>query len=436
MDIFFESAVILLLILANGVFALAEIAVVAARKSRLKAAADEGDRAARAVLELKAAPDRFLSTVQVGITLVGVIAGAYGGATLSHKLAMLFAQVPALSPYAPGLAFSVVVAAITYFSVVLGELVPKQLALVHAEVMAKSLAAPMRGLSAAAAPLISVLTRSSGLVLRLMRIRPSKEPTVTEEEIRLILAEGAHAGILEKGEHNLVERVMRFVDQRVASLMTPRTQVIWVDVNEPIGENMRVMCDAVHTYFPVCDGDIERVLGVVSVKELWRKLVRDKTVPELGECVTSVANVPESMPALKLLETFKQSGRHIALVMDEYGGVAGLVTLHDLLEAMVGDLPAVGELGDEASVRRADGSWLLDGMLPVAEMQSTLSIPELPEEAERVNTVAGFVMARLGHLPSVGESTEWGGWRFEVVDLDGMRIDRILAIPSGVESAS
>lgn len=436
MDILTESMVILVLILANGVFALAEIAVVAARKPRLESAAAEGDRGARAALELKTAPDRFLSTVQVGITLVGVVAGAYGGATLSQKLAVYLAHVPGLERYASTAAFSLVVAAITYLSVVLGELVPKQLALVHSEAMAGALAIPMRGLSAGAAPLIWLLSRSSQAVLRVMRVRPSSEPTVTEEEIRLVLAEGAHAGVLEQGEHTLVERVMRFVDQRVSSLMTPRTQVVWVDVNEPIGENMRVMCDAVHTYFPVCDGDIERVLGVVSVKELWRQLARDKTVPELRACVMAVPNVPQSMPALKLLETFKQSGRHIALVMDEYGGVAGLVTLHDLLEAMVGDMPAAGEKDADAAVRRPDGSWLLDGMLPIGELESVLNIGELPEEAERVNTLAGLVLARFGHLPKVGEATEWGGWRFEVVDLDGLRIDRVLASRVASEPAA
>ncbi len=436
MDVLFESTVILLLILANGVFALAEIAVVSARKARLEGALEEGDHAARAVLDLKAAPDRFLSTVQVGITLIGVVAGAYAGATISQKLAVALAQVGWLAPYATNLAFVIVVAAITFLSVVLGELVPKQLALVHPEGMAKALAGPMRGLSAAAAPLIWLLSKSSNLVLRLMRVRPSSEPAVTAEEIKVILEQGAQAGVLERGEHTLVGRVMEFVDRRVSSLMTPRTQIVWVDANAPIGENMRIMCDAVHSYFPVCDGEIERVLGVVSVKDLWKQLARDKHVPDLKTSLMSAPHVPESMPALKLLETFKQSGRHIALVLDEYGGVAGLVTLHDLLEALVGTMPAPEEQADESAVRRPDGSWLLDGMLAIAEMQSRLGIGALPEEAGDFNTVAGLVLARLGHLPKVGETTEWAGFRFEVVDMDGYRIDRVLATPPRIDELS
>ncbi|GMU84719.1 MAG: hypothetical protein AMXMBFR47_45880 [Planctomycetota bacterium] len=422
-----ELVILMLLMLANGVFAAAEIAVVSARKARLEALADDGDRSALAVLELKAAPDRFLSTVQVGITLIGVIAGAFGGAALSEEFAAVIAGVPALAPYAASIAIVVVVALITYLSVVIGELVPKQIALVHAEGFAKALAGPMRTLSTASAPLIWLLTGSSNVILRALRVKTGGEPVVTEEEIKVILEQGAQAGVLGRGEHTLVERVMEFVDRRVESMMTPRTQLVWVDANAPIGENMRAMSEAEHSYFPVCDGDVDKVIGVVSVKDLWRRVTRDKQVPDLREAAMTVPYVPESMPALKLLETLKQSGRHIALVLDEYGGVSGIVTLHDIMEAVVGDLPEPAGTGDEWAVRRGDGSWLLDGMFPVADLEDRLELDELPEDAADLNTVAGLVLARLGHIPRVGESVEWAGFRFEVVDMDGFRIDRVLA---------
>lgn len=434
MDTAVEFLIILLLMLANGIFAAAEIAVVSARKARLEALADGGDHSARVVLDLKAAPDRFLSTVQVGITLIGVVAGAYGGAALSGEIASGIAMVPVLAPYAGNIAMVLVVALITYLSVVIGELVPKQIALVHAEGFAKALAGPMRVLSTASSPLIWLLTSSSSAVLRLLRVKATGEPSVTEEEIKVILEQGAEAGVLGRGEHTLVERVMEFVDRRVESMMTPRTQLVWVDVNAPIGENMRAMSEAEHSYFPVCDGDVEKVIGVVSVKDLWRRLTRDKRVPDLRECAVTVPYVPESMPALKLLETLKQSGRHIALVLDEYGGVSGIVTLHDLMEAVVGDLPEQADTEGEWAVKRADGSWLLDGMFPVADLEDRLELDDLPEDAADLNTVAGLVLARLGHIPRVGEAVEWAGFRFEVVDMDGFRIDRVLVTRLSPES--
>lgn len=429
MDISLQIMILLALIAANGVFALAEIAVVSARKTRLEAAAEGGDRGAERVLALKAAPDNFLSTVQVGITLIGVLAGAFGGASLGTELAARLGRVPVLAPYAPELAFTSVVAAITFLSVVLGELVPKQIALLNPERAAKLLAPTMRALAWGAAPVIWLLSKSTQVVLALLRVKADKEAAVTEDEIRVILEQGAVAGVLERAEHSLFERVMEFADRRAESMMTPRTQVVWVDVNAPIGDNIRAMSDAVHSYFPVCDGQIDKALGIVSVKELWRRLVRDKQVPDLRDCLMTVPHVPESITALRLLETLKQSGRHIALVFDEYGGISGLVSLHDLMEALVGDLPQEEDQEEQWAVQRPDGSWLLDGMLAVSDMADAMKLRRLPDDADEYNTVAGLILAKLGRLPKVGETIEWAGVRFEVMDLDGLRIDRVLATP-------
>jgi putative hemolysin len=429
MEVALEIAIILVLILANGVFSLAEIAVVSVRKARLDAAAADGDHRAQAVLNLRESPGQFLSTVQVGITLVGTLAGAIGGATISDKLSYALTSRGWFGSYADELAFAVVVGVITYLSVVCGELVPKHIALAHAEGAAKMLAAPMRILARASAPLIWLLSKSSALVLALLRVYPTVEQEVTEDEIRIILEQGADAGVLERAEHSMVERVMEFADRRAASLMTPRTQVVWVDVNAPLEISLQAMTAAPHTFFLLCDGEIDHPLGMISAKELWRRQQAEGRITELRSSLVNVPHIPESMPALKLVEKFKQSGQHIAIVLDEYGGVSGLVTLHDLMESLVGEMPAADDAGEQSAVRRDDGSWLLDGMLPIADLVRLLEIDDPPADIGEFNTVAGLVLALLGHFPHVGERLEWAGVRLEIVDMDGYRIDRVLATP-------
>lgn len=425
-----ELLILAALTIASGVFAMTEIAVVSARKVRLQSRADEGDKHAAEALKLLESPERFFSVVQVGITVIGTIAGAYGGASLTAKVSaiLLASEWQWLAPYAGAVAFSFVVLIITYMSLILGELIPKQIGLAYAESIASYAAAPVQLLVRISSPLIWLLGGSSRAILAMLRVKPHSDQAITEEEIKIVLDQGASAGVLERAEHNLVERVMDLGDRRVASLMTPRTEITWIDVNEPIGENIRLMSAAAHTYFPVCDGAIEHVLGVVSVKDLWTQLA-NKELPNLRSALKVVPYVPETMPALKLLETFKSSNRHLALVVDEYGGICGLVTMHNVLEAIVGDAAVEAGERNERAIRRPDGSWLLDGMLSDAEMEQILGIEELPGEASDYQTVAGFMLAQFGRIPRVADALEWGGFRFEVIDMDGHRIDKVLAVP-------
>ena len=424
-----DLLIILLLVLANGVFSMSEMAVVAARKARLEQRADAGDAGARAALILAKAPTRFLSTVQLGITLIGIIAGAFGGAALSETIAASLRQIPLLAPYSDAVGFGLVVLLIAYLSLVLGELVPKRLALNNAERVASLVARPMGVLSVIAAPVVKILSVSTDLLLRLLRARSPQNPPVTEEEVRLLLEEGTEAGVFAEAEQDLVEHVFRLADRRVDEIMTPRPKIVWLDVDAPPEENARRMADSPHAQFPVCRGDLDHVLGIVSVKAMWVQVVHGEP-PDVTVGMRPPVYVPESLPALKALEAFKASGTHAALVLDEYGGTEGLVTLIDVLEAIVGDLPAPGQAGAGTIVPRADGSWLVDGLTPVDEVTDLLGI-DLEAEAERegYQTMGGFVMAHLGRIPSTGDTFAWHGLRVEVVDMDGQRVDKILIAP-------
>lgn len=429
-DIAFEIVVIGLLLLANALFALSEMAVVSARRSRLQQRAEAGDRNAQAALDLVEQPTRFLSTVQVGITLIGILTGAFGGATLAEELAPRVAQVPALAPYAEPITFALVVGAITYFSLIVGELVPKQLALSNPEQIASVVARPMSLLARLAAPLVWLLTVSTEGAIRLLRIPPTTEPPVTEQEITVLLEQGTEAGIFDETEQDIVERVFRLGDRRVRSLMTPQRRVAWLDIEDAWELNQEKLIGAPHSRFLVCQGSVDQVLGIVLVKELLTATWRNEAI-ELPNYLHQPLLVPESLRVLRLLELFKQSALHVAVVIDEYGSVQGLVTLTDVLEALVGDLPAPdGGSGGEI-VRRADGSWLLDGMLPIEELHDHFeALPPLPGEGvESFQTVGGFVITYMGRLPHPADRCEWAGWQFEVVDMDGNRVDKVLLIP-------
>lgn len=425
-DVAFELLVILGLAVLNGLFAMSEIAIVSARKARLQHRAEEGDPLSQAALDLALSPDRFLATVQVGITLVGILAGAFGGATLAQRLHTQMATIPWLAPHAHWLALTLVVALVTFLSVVVGELVPKNLALVNPERVARRVARPMQIISQLGAPLVTLFRLASRPLLWAFGVKSAVQSPVTEEEIRIMLAQGAQAGVFEQTERTLVERVFRLDDRRVGSLMTPRTEIVWIDRKAPLGESMRAMSATGHTYFPLCDGSIDNVLGMVSIKDQWRRMLH-KQVPDLLVTLVQVPYVPETMTALQLLNTFKKAGRHIALVVDEYGGLSGLVTLNDALGAIVGEIPS-GAPGESASiVRREDGSYLLDGMVAVDELEHLVEI-ELPEDGD-YETIAGFCLDQLGHIPRVGEYFTWSGLRFEIVDMDGHRVDRVLMTP-------
>lgn len=427
--IFFEVLFVLLLIIANGVFAMSEIAIVSARKVRLQQWANEGNASARVALELANAPNRFLPTVQIGITLIGILAGAFGGATIAELLAGVAGQVPWLAPYREAIGLGIVVVLITYLSLIVGELVPKRVALNNPERIAMAVAIPMRTLSAIAAPVVHLLSTSTEVVLRVLGIKPSAELQVTEEEIKVLIEQGTEAGMFEAAEQDMVQRVFRLGDRRVSGLMTPRLEIAWLDLDDSLEENQQTMTTSVHSRFPVCQGSLDNVLGIAQVKDLLVRNLTNRPL-DLTASLQTPLFVPEGMLALKVLELFKQSGTHTALVVDEYGVIQGLVTLNDLLEAIVGDIPSVDELAEPQAVQREDGSWLLDGMLPVEEFFELFEIEELPEEQQgNYQTLGGFVITHLGRIPAATDHFERSGLRFEVMDMDGNRVDKVLVMP-------
>ncbi|MEN6518556.1 MAG: hemolysin family protein [Methanospirillum sp.] len=426
--------VIGLLILVQGLFSMAEFAIVSARRHRLQTLAEHGDARAGAALELAAEPNRFLSTVQIGITVIGVISGAYGGAVFAAGLAVFVAQVPALAPYASTIAFAAVVLVITYLTLVIGEITPKRIALANPEPIAVRVARPMQILSVIAAPAVILLSVSTDLVLRLVGAKDREESPVTEEEVRMMLEEGTSAGVFDEEEQELVDRVFRLSDRRVASLMTPRHEIVGVDLEDPLEENLVRMRESGHSYFPVYRGSIDRVEGMVSVRTLWAQTPAGGR-PDLEAALFEPLYLPESLPALKVMEQFREAATHVALVTDEYGSIEGLLTLHDLLESIVGALPDVRNEEEPEAVERPDGSWLIDGLMPVEEFRDRFELPPLPdEERGYYQTVGGFVMMHLERTPVTGDRFEWGGNDFEVVDMDGNRVDKVLFKPGSGET--
>lgn len=405
---------------------MSEMAVVASRKVRLRQRADEGDHRARAALELARHPAQFLSTVQVGITLVGVLAGAYGGARLAEQVAVPVATIPVLAPYASGIALGLVVAGITFLSLILGELVPKNIALTAPETIAAWVARPMMLLAAVGRPVVAVLTGTTRLVLAMFGIKQQADSHLTEEEIKAVISQGAESGVIAETEENIVQRVLQLGEQRVASIMTPRLDIEWIEVDASPDELREFLASHGHTQFVVCQGSLDNVLGIVWAAEVLPVAALGKPI-DLRALTREALFVPDSMPAIKLLESFRTSHKHVALVMDEFGAVEGLVTVTDLLEALVGHLPASASEAAGQFVVRPDGSWLVDGGVSMEEAGSRLDLPELPpEEVGAYHTLGGFVMARLGRIPTTADRVEWGGFHFEVVDMDGRRVDKIL----------
>jgi putative hemolysin len=422
-----ELLFVVLLIVGNGLFAMSELAVVSARKARLQRQAASGIRGAQAALDLARAPAPFLSTVQIGITLVGILAGAFGGATLAEKISAGVARVPLVAPYREAIGLGVVVVMITYLSVVIGELVPKRLALLNPERIAAAVAGPMRALTRMAHPLVRILTASSDLALRLFGVRAEAEEPITPEEVRILIEQGARAGVFETVEKEIVDRVLRLGSERVAALMTPRTSIVWLDVEQAVDSIRETIASSRLSRFPVAQGTLDNVVGLVLAKDLLARLLEGLPF-DLKAALREPLFVPETMGALEVLEHFKRSSEHIALVIDEHGGVSGLVTHHDLLEAVLGAIAEQPmQLQDGEAVQREDGSWLIGGMLPLGEFKEKLGIPRLPgEERGDVHTMGGFAMLELGRIPSAGEHFEAAGMRFEVVDMDGRRVDKLL----------
>jgi len=427
---FLETLIILLLIIANAIFSMAEIAVVSARKALLRKRAEDGETNARVALHLANQPNQFLSTVQIGITLVGILAGAFGGATIAAELAGLLSGISYLGPYSEALSIALVVLAITYLTLILGELAPKRIALSSPEDISLKVAPLMSALSRIASPIVYLLSASTELVLKIFGVKPYVEPAVTEEEIKILINQGTVAGVIEREEKDIVERVFHLGDTRAESIMTSRAEIVWLDIDDSPEEIQNKITSSPFSLFPVSRKRLDHILGVVKAKDLLPCSIRDHKL-DLKSSLLPALFIPESMRALRVLERFKQTGIHIAVVIDEFGSVRGIVTLTNILEAMVGDIPHIEELAEPQLIQREDGSWLVDGSLSVREFKEALHIDALlPEEDVGLyQTVAGFVMTHLEKVPATGDSFVWDSYRFEVVDMDANRIDKVLVIP-------
>ncbi len=408
---------------------MSELAIVSARKVRLQQLANQGDIKARIALELANAPNQFLASVQIGITLLAILSGAFAESTIARRLIPLLNLVPWLAPYSDALSSVIAILIITYLTLIIGELVPKRLALNYPERIASVVAIPMRMLANIASPIVYLLSASTDLVVRMMGIKPSTEPQVTEEEIRVLIEQGTEAGTFEEAEQDMVERVFRLGDRPVNALMTPRPDIVWLDLEDTAEENRKKMLDSCHSRFPVCQGGLDNVLGIMHVTDLLARSLSGQQL-DLTVSLRQPVFVPESTRGLKILEVFKQTGIHLALVVDEYGVIQGLVTLNDIMVEIVGDVPSAGELEEPQAVQREDGSWLLDGMLPVDEFFEIFEIDEIPTDHRgSYQTLGGFVITHLGRIPSATDYFEWESLRFEVMDMDGNRVDKVLVTP-------
>ena len=422
-----DVLLLLLLIVLNGIFAMSEIAVVSARRARLIQLAEDGSKGARHALTLASEPTRFLSSVQVGITSIGILNGAIGEGVIAARLRPALEQVPLLAPYADTLSLAIMVAVLTYVSLIIGELVPKRIALIHPETIASVIARPMEVVAGVTRPIVFLLSVSTDSILRLFRVRQAKQPGVTADEIRVMLEQGAEEGVFEPTEHELVTNVLNLDERHVGAVLTPRSNIVYVDIRDSVDTLREKLREQPHSVLPLCDGSLDKVLGFVrSTKVLERFLERGQ--PDLPSLAEPPLFVPETMTLMKLLEQFKRTHLPIALVVDEFGDVEGLVSFTDVISSIVGDLPM--EPGEEpAIVQREDGSWLLDGAVDLDTALRTLEAEAKisDEDRQHFHTLGGLAMVALGRVPRTGDVFERGDYRFEVVDMDGNRVDRILA---------
>ncbi|MGI6091653.1 MAG: hemolysin family protein [Negativicutes bacterium] len=422
-----EIAIILVLIVANGIFALTEMAVVSSRKTRLEQRAEEGDAGSKLALELAEEPTPLLSTIQVGITLIGILTGTFGGATLSKVLSEELKVIPAIAAHSEAISLAIVVTAITYLTLIFGELVPKRIALNNPEPIAATLAGPMHTFSKISAPVVHFLSSSTDMVMRFLGIKQTAEAPVTEDEIRILLEQGTEAGAFEKAEQDMVDKVFRLSDLRAYSLMTPRTRMVWIDLEDSLENNQQIIYESGHSRFPVAIGSLDNFQGIIYTKDLLSRCLEGEPL-DFENSIKSPLYIPKSMKAFKVLELFKQTGVHEAVVLDEFGGVVGFITLHDIMEEIIGDMPSVDDEDEEPQIiERQDGTWLADGLISIEDFKDKFDIEELPEEdRDHFNTLGGFVVSYLGHIPTASESFVWDEFRFEVVDMDRVRVDKVL----------
>lgn len=431
----FEIFILLVLIIANGVFSLSEMAIISARKIKLQQLANQGEAKARVVLKLAESPNNFISTIQIVITLLAILTGAIAGQTIVTELIIYIRFIPFLAGYSQPIAFGLVVVIVTYLTLVLGELLPKRLALNNPEAIATFVAIPMHTLTKIATPVVNFLSASTNMIVRGLGMTPYLEPPVTEEEIKILIEQGTEAGTFEEAEQDMVERVFRLGDRPVSSFMTPRPDIVWLDLDDSLEQNRHKIIESAYSRYPVCQGGLDNVLGIIPVTDLLARCFRNEPM-DLTIGLRHPVYVPEITPGLKVLELFKQTITFMALIVDEYGVIQGLVTLKDIMSEIVGDVPE--ELGEEEpqAVQREDGSWLLDGMLHIDEFYELFHLEEW-EIAERgsYQTLGGFVINHLSRIPVVADYFEWRGMRIEVVDMDGNRVDQVLVTPIVDEQA-
>ena len=422
-----EIILLFVLILINGMFSMAEMAVVSSRRARLQASLEDGDQRAKTVLDLLDNPNDFFSTIQIAITLIGVITGAVGAQTFSHYLVDVLVKVPFLKGIAQPLSVLLISSLITYFSLVIGELIPKRIATNNPEKIAMTMCGPIRVLSKIFLPVVRILSFSTDLGLKVIGIKEVEESAVSEDEIKVMIEQGKQDGVFEENEQDIVESVFRLSDQTVDALMTPRTELDWIDLEAPVEESLKEIADSTYHYFPLVRGNPDNVVGVISSKALLDAYIRGCDI-DLEKIAEPPLFVPESKPALSLLDDLKASESNFAVVLDEYGGFSGMITPYDLLNELVGDVTNIGEEpNDEEEVLvRDDGSWSFDGMIDIEEFKETIGVKELPDEARiGYQTLAGFILSQTGSIPAAGYSFDWTDFHFEIVDMDGLRIDRV-----------
>ena len=419
--VYFEIIVIIFLTMLNGLLAMSELAIVSSRKSRLEQMIKDGDKGARSALQLLGNPSRFLSTVQIGITLIGLSAGAFSGATIGHRLGLWLDSFPVISPYGDILGIGITVIVITYLSVIIGELVPKRIAFAQPERIAAFIAGPMQVLSLIFTPAVWLLHVSTEGVLRVFHMSANRETSITEDEVKSLITEGTRAGVFAPQEKEMIDGVLRLADRPVRAIMTPHSRIIWLDSQSDRDTILKILETNRFSRVLVCDGTLDKPIGVVNAKDLLPKAMTCADI-NLADLITPLLYVPENTSILILLNQFKKEKVHVAAVIDEYGMTKGLVTLTDVIEAVAGDLPELGEDMTPEITQRNDGPWLIDGMLPTDELESITGV----SVGKSMKILAGFVMEQLGHIPAAGESFIYGSYRFEVVDMDGNRIDKVL----------
>jgi putative hemolysin len=417
-----ELALVFVLILLNGVFVMSEMAIVSSRKVRLQKLADKGDRRAKVALELTQNPHRFLPTVQVGITLMAILSGARGESAISHILAPLLEQWLSRQ-YSEPIASVIAIATITYLTIVIAELVPKQLALNSPEKIASFVAEPIDKIAALSTPLIVALSGSTNFFVKLFGIKPSSEPEVTEEELKVMIETG---GIFEEAEQDMMEGILSLSDRKIGAMMTPRPDITWLDLEDSIAINCQKILDSEYSRLPVCEGELDKVLGIIHIADLLSQTLKGEEL-NLTTALRQPLFIPESMRGSSVLEQFKKFGTHLAIIVDEYGVVKGLVTMHDILEEIVGDINDISENPEEPQIiKRDDGSWLLDGMLSIEDFLEQFELPESSIDRGNYHTLGGFAIMQFGKIPISGEHFQWLHLRFEIVDMDGKRVDKVL----------